>query len=186
MQAHKFKYKFRSYLAGSLVNKMRLSNKNVQLLALTSMVFAGCSTGTVSPKLEAQIHEQPPLETTEMISNESIKTFTMSPELTLDQKERLKNIYLKISAEFTSTKTEIGQTKSLLFKMITDKNSSAKEMNQLKKKIVYLDKKRRSQMFKALDEVQKVVGFGKESEEAYRQFKELEFPGDRSPASERR
>ncbi|MGZ3743959.1 MAG: hypothetical protein ACXWRE_09585 [Pseudobdellovibrionaceae bacterium] len=151
-------------------------SKSFFILLLSSLLMAACSSAPKPTELEKQVKAQPPADTPEQIAQRAAEAFSNAPGLSAEQKQKLLAIYAKTYAEAMGIRTEIGQNKSLLFKLIASTNYKSGDVNQLKKKIIALDQKRLAVMFQALEDVQKVVGYGADKEEIYKHLRDFEFP----------
>jgi hypothetical protein len=92
------------------------------------------------------------------------------------QKAKLSEIYSNVYQQSMSIRREIGKSKSLLFATLASDNYKAIDVENLKTKIVDLDQQRLNIMFKALDDVQAVVGTGIGKSHIYKHFQEHEYP----------
>lgn len=151
-------------------------NAKIGLLVLSALVLGACSSEPKKTELDQQVKAQPAVSTPEQIAQQAAETFSSAPGLTADQKQKLMGIYAKTYSEAMVIRTEIGQSKSLLFKLIASTHYKSAEVNTLKKKITALDEKRLSLMFKSLEDIQKIVGYGTDKDEIYKHLREFEFP----------
>lgn len=165
---------------------MKSMSYSLLVIAAGSLMLLACSSTPKSestPPLEKQAQAQPHADTPEAIAQRAADTFSNAPGLNAEQKQKLTAIYAKTYSEAMGLRTQIGQSKSLLFQMLASSDYKSSEVAQLKKKITALDEKRLALMFQALDEVQKVVGYGKNKEEIYKHLRDFEFPAqDRAAA----
>ena len=130
-----------------------------------------CSTYKMSEEVQAQnIKAQPVADSPEEIARRAAEIFSKSPNLNDDQKKKIHAIYTNVYDESVAIRREIGQSKSLLYETLVTPDYKSSEVASLKKKIVALDKKRLDIMFKALKDVQKIVGRGADKENIYRQL----------------
>jgi len=138
----------------------------------------GCASAKINSEtdLDRKVREEPHANSPEDIANRAAKVFSEAPGLSEDQKRKLSAVYLAVYAEAMAIRTEIGQSKSLLFKLIATTAYKSKEVDQLKQKIVALDQRRLKIMFEALADVQKIVGHGPGKENIYRHFRQHENP----------
>lgn len=152
--------------------------KSVTAALLMVSVTMGCASKktTENPELDQRVRGEPTANSPEAIAHRAGQVFSSAPGLSPEQKMKLSDIYTHVYLEALSIRTEIGQSKSLLFKLVSSKDFKSKEVDQLKKKIVALDHRRLDIMFKALDDVQKVVGFGDDKGEIYQHFRQYELP----------
>jgi outer membrane murein-binding lipoprotein Lpp len=151
-------------------------NKKVIILVLSSLVIGGCSSETKKTDLDQQVKAQPVAATPEQIAQQAAETFSSAPGLTPEQKQKLMVIYSKTYGEAIAIRSEIGQSKSLLFKKIASAHYKSAEVSQLKKQITKLDEKRLGLMFRSLEEIQAVVGYGTDKDEIYKHMRDFEFP----------
>lgn len=152
------------------------------LIALSFLGGAACSTSNTKAEnaaLTEQVQSEPPANSPEEIRNRAASVFADAPGLTNDQKQKLETIYQRTYAEAMAIRAEIGQSKSLLFKTVSKSDYKSNEVDRLKKRIVELDQKRLNIMFKALADVQAIVGYGADKEEIYERLRDYEYPRGR-------
>ena len=150
--------------------------KLITVLALLGL--AACATSEqkkTEAKVDQAIQAEKPANQPGDIAARGEDAFMKAPGLTEAQRMKLMEIHSKAYAESTTIRTELGKTKSALFKTLIDPKSGNKEINILKKKIVALDKKRLDTMFKALDEAKKILGKNDQAENVYKEFYHLEM-----------
>lgn len=145
------------------------------ILLIAGLGLPGCSSSQKQQEasLEEQVQAQPEANTPEAIHARVVEAFDQAPGLTNEQKGQLSAIYNRTFSEAMMIRKEIGQSKSLMFELLATKDYRSKDVELLKKKITQLDQKRLNLMFKSLDDVQKVVGYGKDKEEIYRRLRDL-------------
>lgn len=152
--------------------------KYVTAPVLIAALLVGCASKKTSenPELDQRVKAEPTANSPEAIAHRAGQVFSNAEGLSPEQKMKLSDIYTRVYLEALAIRTEMGQSKSLLFKLVSSKDYKSKEVDQLKKKIVELDQRRLDIMFKALDDVQKIVGFGEGKGEIYQHFREYELP----------
>lgn len=160
---------------------MRILNGKLSFLAVISLVavVAGCTTSRDrrdDAVMEARIKSEAPATTPDAIAERGAQTFINAPGLSDEQKRKIMAIYIRTFNDAISIRNEIGQSKSLLFKMAAHSGFKSKEVENLKNHIVDLDHKRLAIMFKALEDVQAIVGVGKDKEELWKHFYDFEYP----------
>lgn len=150
-----------------------------KLLLISLIALAGCKSSEKAEQqtLPDKIQSEKPADTPEKIAERAAQTFINAPSLSDDQKQKIMQIYVRVYNDARKVREDIGKSKSLMFKMIATKDYDSKEVNDLKNHIVGLDQKRLLIMFKALEDVKKVVGSGKEKEEIFKHFYDYEYPG---------
>jgi hypothetical protein len=131
---------------------------------------------TEDRELQAEIHAQASADTPEEIAKRASESFSTAQGLSSEQKLKLEKIYSFVYADSMRIRRELGQSKSLLFSTLSKVDYKQKEITNLKKKIVALDQERLNIMFKALEDVQKIVGKGIESEKIYKKILDYDMP----------
>lgn len=153
--------------------------KNVMLVvgSLFCLLQLGCaSQATSSDKaLDRQIEKQPEANNPQEILKRAAAAFSHAPGLSNDQKDKLADVYVKTYFEAMEIRKEIGKSKSLLFERVADSETDSRELEKLKQKIVDLDQRRLTVMFKALADVQAIVGYGADKKEIYKHLRDFEM-----------
>lgn len=151
--------------------------KFIVIMVSLSVIF-GCTSSQKSEDevLTQQIKEQAPADSPQQIAMRAAEAFSNAPGLTAEQKLKLHAIYTRVYSESMAIRHEIGQSKSLLFMTVANKDYKSVDVTRLKEKIVKLDQQRLKLMFDALEDVQKVVGKGIESEKIYKHLRDFEVP----------
>lgn len=156
---------------------MKYFLKSLSIVGLVLITTACTSQQKAEEKqLNQNIQAQKPADTPEQIADRAAMAFSNVEGLTPEQKLKLSNIYKNVYLESMKIRREIGQSKSLLFMTLAKVDYKAKDITNLKKKIVELDQRRLNLMFEALDDVQNVVGRGVEAEKIYKHLEDYEMP----------
>lgn len=166
--------------------------KTTTRFALLSLVIltgaAGCaskpgaeSKAVATPKteeqiLDAKVQAEPSANTPDEIADRGAFDFITAPGLSREQKQKVMAIYVRVYKQAMDIRSEIGKSKSLLFKTVASQDFDSKDVQRLKDRIVKLDQKRLEIMFKALEDVQDIVGYGTDKEEIYKHFRDYEYP----------
>ncbi|MGZ3725926.1 MAG: hypothetical protein ACXWQQ_08995 [Pseudobdellovibrio sp.] len=155
--------------------------KNISIIAysvatLVLILQVGCASSELEREQRKEIRAQQPADTPQEIMERASLAFANAPGLTPDQKVKLGAIYSQVYTDATAIRREIGQAKSLLFSKLASVDYTDKEISSLKNRIVKLDQRRLDLMFKALDDVQEVVGHGEAAEKIYKHFEDYEIP----------
>lgn len=154
------------------------------LSLITASLAVGCAskpaeTTAADPqdqKFEQRLRAEPSASSPEEIADRGAYDFITAPGLTHDQKQKVMRIYIRTYNEAVAIREEMGKAKSLLFKTVASQDFKSGDVDRLKSRIVALDQKRLEVMFKALADVQAVVGYGKDKEEIYKHFRDYEIP----------
>lgn len=148
------------------------------LILIALLASAACTTKAAREEalMNSEVKAQAPADTPEKIVGRASEAFSNVEGLKPEQKAKLSDIYVRVYTDSKSIRREIGQSKSLLFMTLAKPDYKESEITMLKKKIVALDQKRLNLMFTALDDVQKVVGKGKSTENIYKHFHDYEMP----------
>lgn len=155
--------------------------KNLTKFAVLSalVLLAACSSTQKKEETAAmntEIQAQPPVANPEQMLERAAQSFSNIEGLSPEKKAKLTEIYTRTYTESMNIRRELGQSKSLLFKTLAKPDYKTSEIKNLKKKIVSLDQKRLDVMFKALDDVQSVVGKGADAEKVYKQLEGYDTP----------
>ncbi|WP_374028012.1 hypothetical protein ACES2J_04225 [Bdellovibrio bacteriovorus] len=97
--------------------------------------------------------------------------------MTTEQRTKLNALYLRTYADSRQIRKEIGQMKSLLFKEAATKKFKSKDINELTSRIIDADQRRLNLMFRALEEMQTIVGTGEDKKELYEYLRQYDYPG---------
>lgn len=154
--------------------------KQTTTLLISLLLLAGCTSETKRQEereREARIQMQAPADTPQDIVRRAALAFSNAPGLNQEQKVRLGEIYARVYIDAVRIRRDIGKTKSLLFSTLAKADYKSTEITELKNRIVELDHERLVLMFKALEDVQQVVGKGIEAEKIYKHFQDYEVPG---------
>ena len=146
------------------------------LVAIVLVLQLGCASSELEREQRAQIRAQQPADSPQQIMERAALAFSNAPGLTPEQKIKLGAIYSQVYTEATTIRREMGQAKSLLFMKLANTNYKNKEILSLKNRIIRLDQRRLDLMFKALEDVQDVVGRGEDAERIYKHFEDYEIP----------
>jgi hypothetical protein len=150
------------------------------ILIFLCLLISGCVSNPVQKDndLNMKIAAEKPADTPDEIAQRGASTFISAPGLSDAQRQKLMEVYTRTYFGAENIRTQIGQAKSLMFKMIAKQNYKSKEMQTLKTKIVGLDQSRLQLMFQALADVQAIVGYGNDSEKEkiYQHFEKFEVP----------
>ena len=140
--------------------------------------LSGCNSlsSREDKELDKKIAEERPAQSPDDIARRGAMSFITAPGLTQDQRQKLMEVYTRTYLGAEAIRGEIGQSKSLLFKMIAKNSYKSREMEQLRNKVVALDQKRLQLMFQALEDTQSIVGYGGDTEQFYRHFESHEYP----------
>ena len=127
-------------------------------------------------RLDSKIAAEPPASSADDIGDRAAEAFSQADGLTTSQKIRLLKIYRQTYEEAVQIQSEIGKSKSLLFSLVSSSKYDSKDIERIKNKVVALDQKRLKIMFKALADVQAVVGYGDDKQDLYKHFFDFEYP----------
>lgn len=150
----------------------------MRFLVAIFLLLLGCSNSPTKPnsELEKKINAEAPANTADEIAQRGAHAFINAPGITDEQKQKLLDVFIRTYDGAMAIRADIGKSKSLMFKLVSSKDMKSKEVEDLRKHIVALDQKRLDMMFKALADVQAIVGTGKEKEEIYKHFYDFEYP----------
>lgn len=154
-------------------------------LSILAASLQGCAVNEPRPDpsqptlAERQAANQP----NNPIARRAAEDFIGMKGITPDQRARLITIYLSTYDQALKIQKEITTSKIKLFDVISSTSYSSGTVETLKQKIVDLDQTRLVIMFKALADVQDVVGYGKDKEPLYKHFYDFEHPRNDNQSS---
>lgn len=152
--------------------------KTSAILYTTLLTMTGCATKPADTStLDQRIRSERPADTPEEIAQRAADVFSSAPGLTMEQRAKLNALYLKTYADSRQIRKEIGQMKSLLFKEAATKKFKSKDINELTSRITDADQRRLNLMFRALEEMQAIVGTGDDKKELYEYLRQYDQPG---------
>jgi hypothetical protein len=159
-------------------------NKSVRaaVIILGALLLSSCAAKEARPEvelptaIEQKTASSPGAEGTNAIARRAAEDFIGMKGITSDQRAKLINIYLDTYDQALKIQKDISASKFKLFDLISSTSYSSASVDRLKQKIVDLDQKRLIIMFKALADVQAVVGYGKDKEPIYKHFYDYEHP----------
>jgi hypothetical protein len=169
-------------LKRSMISSTRLLLTCLTLSILTACTFKGIRSESAeiskpkSETLQERIAAEPPANDPAAIAERAANAFINAEGLSGSERLKLIEIYRRTYKEAIEIRSEIGKSKSLLFKMISTTAYNSREVDALKQIIVDLDQRRLIVMFKALADVQAVVGYGTGKEKFYKHFYDFEYP----------
>ncbi|MFP5519654.1 MAG: hypothetical protein ACLGGX_07100 [Bdellovibrionia bacterium] len=149
------------------------------ILSIATLALAACSSTPEKEQvtLEQNIKAEEPVATPQQMLERAATSFSSIEGLSKEDQGKLAEIYTRTYMDSMSIRKDIGQSKSLLFKTLAKKDHKDSDIKKLKARIVELDQKRLNIMFKALDDVQKIVGKNTPaSEKIYEHLERYEYP----------
>jgi hypothetical protein len=152
------------------------------VIVMGVLTLASCAAKEARPEVEQPSASQqkmassPGPDGTNAIASRAAEDFIGMKGITSEQRAKLVNIYLNTYDQALKIQKDISASKFQLFDLISASSYSSATVDRLKQKIVDLDQKRLIIMFKALDDVQSVVGYGKDKEPIYKHFYDYEHP----------
>ena len=155
----------------------RYSSSSVKSLikVCIPLILVGCTSS--QPKAQSEPMMNCPMTPSHSaIFEKASETFSNAPGLSETQKKKLTEIYRKTLTDAMQIRKDIVDQKAMLFELVATTDYAAPEVDRIKKKIVDLDQKRLTLMFKALSDVQAIVGYGKGKEDIYKHFRDYEVP----------
>lgn len=162
---------------------------NIPLLIIAISLLGACSSHDtrqevqLPSEIEQKMASSPGAGGTNGIARRAAEDFIGMKGITPDQRAKLINIYLSTYDQALKIHNDISLSKFKLFDLISSTSYSSSAVDTLKQKIVDLDQKRLVIMFKALADVQDVVGYGKDKAPIYKHFYDYEHPHNEKQSS---
>lgn len=170
-----------------ILRRIRPLNLFVLLLATGSLFSCASQGPRPETKLPAEIEQRiataPGGNVSGGIARRAAEDFIGMKGITPDQRAKLMTIYIATYDEALKIQKEISTEKVKLFDLISSTAYTSLAVDKLKQKIVDLDQLRLIVMFKALADVQNVIGYGKEKAPIYKHFYDYEKPHNMKQSS---
>jgi hypothetical protein len=126
------------------------------------LVLQACAHENMN-NLNQEVSAQPVRQMHGGVAAKGLEAINAS-NLTPEQKELLKKIHTRMIAETFDNQEETSKLKGVLFETITKTPYDAKKVEMIKKRLVALNDQKLNNMFGALKEVEKVIGYSKPEE----------------------
>ena len=150
--------------------------KNLSLLAavisFSIFVLFACSHQTpLEKEVAAEVAQEKPLPAGEPMARAGHEILFEAPNLSPQQKQRLRDLHLKASKESEQIRKELSQNQLVLLKSLVNPKAKDEEIDVLKDRIVNLEKKRTNHFLTTLDKAKRILGRkNSDDERFYRAF----------------
>ncbi len=128
------------------------------LVVALTLVGAACAQSGVKKEVDHDVAEQP---VRPMDGGVAYKGFESINQSTLSevQKEKFRDLHTRMMMQTTQNREQTSKLKGVLFETLAQPNFDENKVNEIKKRLVKLNKQRMDLMFNALDEVKEIVGY---------------------------
>jgi Spy/CpxP family protein refolding chaperone len=150
--------------------------KNISLLAavisFSVFVLFACSHQTpLERDVAAEVAQEQPLPAGEPMAKAGREILFEAPNLSPQQKQRLKDLHVKASQESERIRNELSKNQLVLLKGLVNPKTKDEEIDVLKDRIVKLEKQRTSHFLATLDSAKRILGRkNSDDERFYRAF----------------
>lgn len=141
------------------------------LVAGCLLLLTSCSGASkeLNRELEAEVQQQPPAKSSQELQQAGKEVLGDAKGLSENQRSKLRSLQTETTEKMTSLREEISKHQIVLMKHLVDPKSSNKAIDELKNRIVDLERQRTSTWLGALDKANKILGRrNKEDEQFYR------------------
>lgn len=151
--------------------------KNFSLLAalisFSVFVLFACARHQtpLEKEVAAEVAQEQPLPAGEPMARAGQEILFEAPNLSPQQKQRLKELHVKSSQEFEQIRKELSKNQLVLLKTLVNPKAKDEEIDVLKDRIVKLEKQRTNQFLTTLDKAKRILGRkNSDDERFYRAF----------------
>ncbi len=128
-------------------------------LSCSLLVNFGCTTSkAVDERVDAQLKAEPNLPPGQTISSATREVIANSPQITEKQRSELLSIHREMASDVTAIRNQMAKLQVILFKAVLDPDSEAASINNIRRRLLDLDRKRTNRILSALDQAQDVIG----------------------------
>jgi hypothetical protein len=152
------------------------SMKNLSLLAaiisFSIFVLFACSHQTpLEKEVAAEVAQEQALPAGAPMAKAGQAILFEAPNLSPQQKQRLKDLHLKSSRESEAIRKELSKNQLVLLKSLVNPKAKDEEIDVLKDRIVDLEKQRTKHFLSTLDKAKRILGRkNSDDERFYRAF----------------
>jgi hypothetical protein len=136
------------------------------------LVLSACSHETpLEKQVATEVAAEPAVAPGKPMARKGREILFESDSLSPQQKDRLKNLYAKASAESAKLHKELSKNQLVLMKKIVNPKTKDDELDVLKDRIVSLEKQRTQLFLGCLDKAKQILGRKNSNDERfYRAF----------------
>jgi hypothetical protein len=126
---------------------------------ILSIGLVSCAQTEVKKEVEQEASQEVARPMHGPTAAKGMSAITNSPSLKPKQKEEFMKLHAKVMKDTFRIQDEISKYKSVLFQTIVEVPYNPTKMNEIKKKLVALNDEKMANMFDALTEVQRIMGY---------------------------
>ena len=142
---------------------MKISYRQIVTFIGLAGVMA-CANQQVEKDLTIQAGAQPTRAMHGEVAYKGLEAIERSSSLTAEQKQKLHDLHERMMKETFRIQDETSRLKAVLFETISTSPYDPKKLGALKKSLTALNDQKMSNMFSALGEAEKIVGYIPEEE----------------------
>ena len=137
-----------------------MKNSYMHLTALVGIIgLMACANQQVDNEIQQKAAAQPTRTMHGEVANMGLESIDSSPSLTTEQKQKLHELQERMMKETFRIQDETSKLKGVLFETIATSPYDPKQISSLKKRLTALNDQKMSNMFSALSEAEKIVGY---------------------------
>lgn len=137
---------------------MRSKSQKVFGLALC-LALAGCAhSAAVDRKVDRELGEEPQAVMGGNVAQESRRIIGESPDLKPEQKLKLLALHARVAGEINQIRGDLGRLKMVFFRTVLSPKAEEAEIQNLKARILRMDRKKTDLMLEALEETRSILG----------------------------
>lgn len=121
--------------------------------------LSGCATSALEKQVDKEAAAEPPRAMHGELAGKGMDAFRNSPALTETQRRKLSDLHARMMNDTFRIQEEISRLKGVLFDTIVTTPYNAAKAETIKDKLIKLNDKRMTNMFDALTEAEKILGY---------------------------
>ncbi len=133
--------------------------RSIMFLSLIAMSLPACTTSRgVDERVDKAVEAEPEVPMDMAASAASQKVIQDSNQITEEQRRELLNIHTKMAADVAAIRGEMAKLQVILFRSVLDPDSEEREIKNIRRRLLSLDRKRTNRILSAIDEAEQVIG----------------------------
>ena len=127
-------------------------------LAVLSLAGGCTASRAVDARVDEQVKAEPEVPLGTPASNASRKVILEAKEITDGQRRELLNIHSRMAADVAQIRGEMAKLQVILFREVLDPDAEEREIRNIRRRLINLDRKRTNRILAAIDEAEQVIG----------------------------
>lgn len=122
-------------------------------------VLQGCTASrAVDARVDERVKAEPEVPLGTPAANASRQVILESKSISDGQRRDLLDIHSRMAADVAQIRGEMAKLQVLLFRSVLDPASEEREIRNIRRRLISLDRKRTNRILAAIDEAEQVIG----------------------------